>query len=970
MSTKPSPSASKRKGEKIESSLRRSLRVAGLPAQVEPKETEKPEPSRSTSRVSVPSAEVEASRPSEAEPSAKPEAPPMPEDVVPSLNSPEMKPSGVDQGDEAGFQPSTRNDESRSQVMPVEHQNVTHQDELKASTAISRLSSANPEPTAANSRSSQVEGGALSLLGNRELQAREPSHAWSGTDPVRLNYAPGAGYFGLTSGGAWSSSLWPDQRPFQRLRGVPEGAEAQNMSLAHSPGMTEVEMIAYGRSQLELWMSLPPGTVHPVDVAYAPRHEEYDLWGFIRAAGATARHLMSVTRSPAARWLIVFNAERRRIPVVSDLKAVRVSLRLMPPLACVALLQTMLHEAGYEFRNQVPAWHTLSEVSGVPESQIRMDVERIGHFIRAELTAWKYAVGSTPYYVRSSSDPQLTLSAQMNESRAGFVLDKDGDAIMDEDTQLFLGPEVVMRLQLTGLRPRSPASSLEEEPARKRPLLIRSSAGGSIPSCRDSSDAASENRPEAMSDSVPSMVGAGPNSDLSLMATDESGNMSYSSSGSSLMSVTDYMLGTGTHLPMSTATVMRGSVTGAARSSFPGMTISITPDQPQPSAPQARVESRTSIADHPAQIPLPGSPESKRTTEWRPGDPDTKPDLGPTPSAIRSNMESLRFAYAAAQERAELAIERAAQLKEAAWARFNAEQNQREATEARLQATLGDNRREQTKLREEHHRLQAANIRMSEAQRTAQTEQRKQLEALEKLAELRVAAEYEKRKEDEARAQYLLGVQKKLQEAEIRAKQEELQRTHVESAAKARTEHDAELLRLREEHAQAQAMHEQAVAEREEKLRQLQADQEQFRNQASLRIQRSNSTSSPNPSRTSAELSVISTVIDPVLAILDRLTDVMHQMVQTNQRQAEATDSQDKTTKAQSSPRSSRIKSSTRTSTSASKRNSKTRTMRSKKPDDDDWGSDSSSSSDSSQDELEGQFGTAAHVTGVTRTVA
>ncbi|KAE8985519.1 hypothetical protein PR001_g22862, partial [Phytophthora rubi] len=323
-------------------------------------------------------------------------------------------------------------------------------------------------------------------------------------------------------------------------------------------------------------------------------------------------------------------------------------------------------------------------------------------------------------------------------------------------------------------------------------------------------------------------------------------------------------------------------------------------------------------------------------------------------------MESLRFAYAAAQERAELAIERAAQLKEAAWARFNAEQNQREATEARLQATLEDNRREQTKLREEHQRLQAANIQMSEAQRTAQTEQRKQLEALEKLAERRVAAESEKRKEDEARAQYLLRVQKKLQEAEIRAKQEELQRTHVESAAKARTEHDAELLRLREEHAQAQAMHEQVVAEREEKLRQLQADQEQFRNQASSRIQRSNLTSSPNPSRTSAELSMISTVIDPVLAKLDKLTDVMHQMVQTNQRQAEATDSQDKTTKAQSSPRSSRTKSSTRTSTSASKRNSKTRTMRSKKPDDDDWGSDSSSSSDSSQDELEGQFGTAA----------
>ncbi|KAE9298069.1 hypothetical protein PR003_g23337 [Phytophthora rubi] len=249
---------------------------------------------------------------------------------------------------------------------------------------------------------------------------------------------------------------------------------------------------------------------------------------------------------------------------------------------------------------------------------------------------------------------------------------------------------------------------------------------------------------------------------------------------------------------------------------------------------------------------------------------------------------------------------------------------------------------------------------MSEAQRAAQTGQRKQLEALEKLAERRVVAESEKRKEDEARAQYLLGVQRKLQEAEIRAKQEELQRTPDESAAKARAEHDAELLRLKEEHAQAQATHERAVAEREEKLRQLQADQEQFRTQASSRTQMSHLTDSSVPSQTSAELSVISTVIDPVLAKLDRLKDVMHQMVQTSQRSAEPADSHDKTTRAQNSPRSSRTKSTTRVSTSTSKRSSKTRATRSKKPDDDDWGSDSSSSSDSSQDELEGQFGIAA----------
>ncbi|GMF49781.1 unnamed protein product [Phytophthora fragariaefolia] len=147
----------------------------------------------------------------------------MPEDVVPSLSSPDMKPSGAGQGDEAGAQPSNRSGGGRSQVVPADHQNITPQDESRASTAIYRLSSANPEPTAANPGSVQVEGGALSLLGSREMPMREPSQAWDCNGPCST---PGAGYFGSTSCGAWSSSLWPDQRLFQRLRSVCEGAEA------------------------------------------------------------------------------------------------------------------------------------------------------------------------------------------------------------------------------------------------------------------------------------------------------------------------------------------------------------------------------------------------------------------------------------------------------------------------------------------------------------------------------------------------------------------------------------------------------------------------------------------------------------------------------------------------------------------------------------------------------------------------
>lgn len=133
-------------------------------------------------------------------------------------------------------------------------------------------------------------------------------------------------------------------------------------------------------------------------------------------------------------------------------------------------------------------------------------------------------------------------------------------------------------------------------------------------------------------------------------------------------------------------------------------------------------------------------------------------------------------------------------------------------------------------------------------------EQRKQLEALERLANQCVVAEAENRKEDEARALYLLGVQKKLQKAEITASHDELQKTHDERAATIQAEHDVELVKLKEEHAQAQAALEQAVAEREEKFRQLQSAQEQYNTQMDSRIRMSHSTAPLDPARKSTEL--------------------------------------------------------------------------------------------------------------------
>jgi hypothetical protein len=294
--------------------------------------------------------------------------------------------------------------------------------------------------------------------------------------------------------------------------------------------------------------------------------------------------------------------------MVSDLKVAKVNLNLMPPIACVAILQTIFYEAGYEFFNQVPSWPSLREVSGVPEEVIRTEVTRIVRCLTAELISWNNAVGATPYHVCQPSDLLLTATTTTPGTEVSFPVAGDGPTDMDVDTQLFLGQEVVMLLQNTGLRPRSPTSSVEGEPIRKRALLMRSSAGNSIPSYYSSS-APSEDVP--MHDPVPSLAEQSGSSDTSMMVTDEGTNLSgFISSGLSMVSSTDYMAGSGTHMSMPGATVMMGSVAASVRSGFPMMTIMTTADSVKADPRGQQDESETRSEVHPAHVPLPGTPSS------------------------------------------------------------------------------------------------------------------------------------------------------------------------------------------------------------------------------------------------------------------------------------------------------------------------------------------------------------------------
>ncbi|OWZ10631.1 hypothetical protein PHMEG_00016489 [Phytophthora megakarya] len=232
---------------------------------------------------------------------------------------------------------------------------------------------------------------------------------------------------------------------YSETRRSTENAEAERV-LATLPGLTEIEMLAYESSQLERWAKLSPLFMCPVDVAYNYQHNGYDLGCYIRAAGTTAKYMLSITRAPSGQWLSEFQAERRQIPNIVQFAAPN---RMRNVVANNAL------GAGYPFVNIVPTRNRWPNLSGIPGIWVRDENHKLGHFIGVELVAWNTVVNGTMYFVRQASDP--VYSSQGATTESGLTVDSDGDTIMDQETRVYLGQEVVMGLLLTGTRPKKPS---------------------------------------------------------------------------------------------------------------------------------------------------------------------------------------------------------------------------------------------------------------------------------------------------------------------------------------------------------------------------------------------------------------------------------------------------------------------------------------------------------------------------------
>ncbi|EGZ08369.1 hypothetical protein PHYSODRAFT_340161 [Phytophthora sojae] len=292
---------------------------------------------------------------------------------------------------------------------------------------------------------------AASALGKRDHVAlrewRETRVPDSGA-PLRLGPAPGTRVFGPELPTTLHSTF-QDPLPL-----IPRGT-------SEIPG-SDVNCLADDEAEREV--------ISPVDVVYDEGEEEYDMEAWVFAAFETGKYLGLVNAGRTSEsWIKALSAKRRRQPLVSDMKAVTVSPKLLPAAACVAVLQTMLMEAGFEFRNVIPTWSEVRAVSEVSENLIRRGVEEVQLRLAVESLEWNKLMDGVGFHIRQPLEPLPAV--QLSERSTSSPTDADGDVLMTDDAVELLGEELLHRLMITRTRRRSPASSASGQPAPKRAAL-------------------------------------------------------------------------------------------------------------------------------------------------------------------------------------------------------------------------------------------------------------------------------------------------------------------------------------------------------------------------------------------------------------------------------------------------------------------------------------------------------------------
>ncbi|EGZ22526.1 hypothetical protein PHYSODRAFT_330299 [Phytophthora sojae] len=360
----------------------------------------------------------------------------------------------------------------------------------------------------------------------------EPERADAGDEPKTAEGDPGQGEPNQASeGGAdVDEPQAEDVQPNAQVSAEPKptlSAEEEKPAAVPAKAVTQLSVKASrGNPPVEL-----PAEHSSVQAAKTYAALQTSRWerarpGFTLPPNYLASKVAS--QDPVKVWLADLAPSRRDLSTAQDLAGVQIPTGLLDSRECVAVLQTLLFEDGFQFVNVVPAWVEM-RVSKLAPMSIRTLVGDVQRLLAVELIEWRELVVGATFKVLPALEGQAkTEKPPIMDCHAK---DADGDLLIN-DYEILLG-----RTYRPQHAPPRAESSLASPPSQFE----------SLPSEFPSVEGSARDAPArgATSDPVPSIVGT---SDRASYGATSEPYVSRNSTSDSSISTLGYSAAS--HMPM------------------------------------------------------------------------------------------------------------------------------------------------------------------------------------------------------------------------------------------------------------------------------------------------------------------------------------------------------------------------------------------------------------------------------------
>ncbi|OWZ03941.1 hypothetical protein PHMEG_00024246 [Phytophthora megakarya] len=143
---------------------------------------------------------------------------------------------------------------------------------------------------------------------------------------------------------------------------------------------------------------------------------------------------MSVA-AQAGAWISELRVRRNTFGLALDLAGLMIPVERLSPAECAAIIQTLLIESGFEFRNVIPVWAE-ARISKIHPELIQLVCDDLQRLLSVELLEWRQLILEVTRRFLWADEVDMLMTVPDGQTAKSAVMvddyleDQDGDAVM------------------------------------------------------------------------------------------------------------------------------------------------------------------------------------------------------------------------------------------------------------------------------------------------------------------------------------------------------------------------------------------------------------------------------------------------------------------------------------------------------------------------------------------------------------